>query len=84
MYGGEEKCVCGFSKKTCGKDNLGGVGADGRVMNEWMVEQRWEGMDCKFLAQHMDKWWVLVNRMLNLQMLLKIVGWVSLTTSRGV
>jgi hypothetical protein len=24
-----------------------------------MFEQRWEGMDWIFLAQRMDKWWVL-------------------------
>jgi hypothetical protein len=47
---------------------LGGVGTDGRIILEWMFEERWEGMDWIFLAEHMGRWWVLVNRMLNLQM----------------
>ena len=38
---------------------MGGVGADGRIILAWMFEQRCEGMDWIFQAQHMGKWWVL-------------------------
>jgi len=64
-------------RKPEGKRTWGGVDADGRIMNEWMVEQRWEGMDWIFLAEHMDRWWVLMNRMLNLQMPLRSSGRIS-------
>jgi hypothetical protein len=68
---GEKKNVyVGLVRKPEGKDNLGGVGADGRKILEWMFEQRWEGMDWIFLAQHVD-------RMLNLQMPLRLLDGIS-------
>ena len=42
-----------------------------------MVEQRCEGMDWIFLAEHMDRLWVLVNRILNLEMSLRWLGGIS-------
>jgi len=74
---GEKKNVYVVLVRNPEGKNLGGVGADGRLVLEWLFEQRWEGMDWIFLAQHMDKWWVLVNRMLSLQIPLRLFGGIS-------
>jgi hypothetical protein len=43
-------------------------GTDGRIILRWIF-RKWagRGMDCIDLAQDRDRWWTLVNAVMNLQ-----------------
>jgi hypothetical protein len=67
-YGGEERCIQGFSGETLGKEPLG------RPRRRWednikmdLQELGWGGMDWINLAQDRDRWRDLVNVVMNLR-----------------
>jgi hypothetical protein len=45
---------------------LGDPGIDGRIVLRWIFKKYNEGMDWIELAQDMDRWWSLVNVVMNL------------------
>ena len=49
------------------RDNLEGLGVDGRVMLKW-ISKKWDGsMDWIDLAEDRDRWQALVNAVMNLR-----------------
>jgi hypothetical protein len=56
--------------KPEGKRPLEDQGIDGRMGSEWIL-QRWAGesVDWIKLAQDRDRWWTLVNMVMNLRVL---------------
>jgi hypothetical protein len=47
-------------------DHLGDPGADGMIILKWIL--KWDGgMDWIELAQDRDRWWALVNAVMNLR-----------------
>jgi len=50
------------------RDHLGDTSVDGRIILRWIF-RKWnvEGMDCTELAHDRDKWWALVNAVMNLR-----------------
>jgi hypothetical protein len=68
IYGCEERCIQGFGGESEEKRPLG------RARHRWegnikmdLQDMGWEGMDCMDLAQERDRWWALVNAVMNLQ-----------------
>jgi len=66
-YGGEARCRQGFVTKPEGKRLLG------RFWHRWKDNIklgpqgiRWEEMDWIFLAECRDRWWDLVNAVMNI------------------
>jgi len=51
-----------------GRDHLEDPGIDGRIILRWIF-RKWAGraMNCIDLAQDRDRWWALVNLVMNLQ-----------------
>jgi hypothetical protein len=46
-------------------DHLGDPGIDGRIILKWIFK-KWDGdMEWIALAQDRDRWWVLVNAVMN-------------------
>ena len=67
MYGGEEKCIQGFGGGNLReRGHLEDLGVYGRVILKWIFEKWDEGMDWIDLAQNRDRWWALVNAVMNL------------------
>jgi hypothetical protein len=50
-------------------DHLGDPGVDGRIILKWIFKKWDGGMDWIELAQDRDRWRVLVNGVINLQVL---------------
>jgi hypothetical protein len=48
-------------------DHLEGRGVDGRIILEWIFKKWHGGMECIGLAQDRDRWWALVNAVMNLE-----------------
>jgi hypothetical protein len=49
------------------RDNLEDRGIDGRIILRW-ISRKWDGgMDWIDMAQDTDKWWALVNAVMNFQ-----------------
>jgi hypothetical protein len=49
-------------------DHLGDPGIDGRIILKW-ISRLWDGgMDWIELAHGRDRWWALVNMVMNLQL----------------
>jgi hypothetical protein len=50
------------------RDHLEDPGIDGRIILRWIF-RKWagRGMNCIDLAQDRDRWWALVNSVMNLQ-----------------
>ena len=42
-------------------------GADGRIILKWILEKWDGGIDWIHLAQDRDRWWTVVNAVMNLQ-----------------
>jgi hypothetical protein len=50
-----------------GRNHFGDPGVDGRIILKWIF-QKWDGgMDWIKLARDKDRWWVLVNAIMNLR-----------------
>jgi hypothetical protein len=67
-YGGEERCIQGFSRESCGRESswktqalMGGLYYYGPARG-WMG-----GMDWINLAQDRDRWRALVSTVMNLR-----------------
>jgi hypothetical protein len=65
-YGGEERRVQGFGGGSLTEGHLGDPGVDGRIILRW-ISRKWDvgGMDWIELAQDRDRWWALVNAVMN-------------------
>jgi hypothetical protein len=52
-----------------GRDQLEDVGVDGRMILKWIFKKWDEGghMDWFDMAQDRDRWWAIVNVVMNLQ-----------------
>jgi hypothetical protein len=50
-----------------GRNHLGDRGVDGRIILRWIFKKWDGGMDCIELAQDRDRWWALVNAVMNLR-----------------
>jgi len=49
------------------RDHLGDSGVDGRIILRWIF-RKWDGgMEWIDLAQDRDRWWAIVNAVMNLQ-----------------
>ena len=48
------------------RDHLGDPGIDGRIILRWIFRKWVGGMDWIELAQDRDRWWALVNAVMNL------------------
>jgi hypothetical protein len=46
---------------------LGDPGVDGRIILKWIFKKRDRGMDWIELSQDMDRWWAVVNAVMNLR-----------------
>jgi hypothetical protein len=46
---------------------LGDPGVDGRIILKWIFKKWNGGMDWIKLAQDRDRWWALVNAVINLR-----------------
>jgi hypothetical protein len=67
-YGGEEACTGFWWKNLRERDHLVDKGVDGRIILRGIF-RKWDvgGMDWIELAQDRDRWWVLVNAVMNLR-----------------
>jgi hypothetical protein len=48
-------------------DHLGDPGVDGRIILKWICKNWDGGMDWIELAQDRDRWWAVVNAVMNLR-----------------
>jgi hypothetical protein len=48
-------------------DHLGDPGVDERIILKWILKQWDGGMDWIELPQDRDRWWAVVNAVMNLQ-----------------
>jgi hypothetical protein len=53
--------------KTEGNSHLEDRGVDGRIILKWIFNKWDGGMDWIHLAQNRDRWWALVNAVINLR-----------------
>ena len=64
-YGGQERCRV-FLEKPDGKKLLEDVGIDGSIILKIISQARkGGGMDWNGLGQDRDRWWALVNEVMN-------------------
>jgi len=62
---GEERCIQGFGRKTSGKGSLEKPRRRcGDYIETYLEETVW-GLDWIDLAQDRDKWWSVVNTVMN-------------------
>jgi hypothetical protein len=47
------------------RDHLEDQGVDGRIILRWIFRKWDRDMDCIDLAQDRDRWWALVNAVMN-------------------
>jgi hypothetical protein len=60
-----ERCIRGFGGETLGKDPA----VDGRIILRWISGSGMGSWDWIDLAQGRDRWWALVNVLMNLHVL---------------
>jgi len=68
-YRGEVRCIQGCGgEKLKDRDHLEGLGVDGRIILRW-IYRKWFGATWTGLIwfQNRDRWWALVNEVMNLQ-----------------
>ena len=65
MYGGEVHAGFWWAYRR-ERDHLGDPGVEGRIILRWIF-RKWDvvGMDWVQLAQDRDRWWTLVNAVMN-------------------
>jgi hypothetical protein len=61
---GERRRIQGFVRK---RGHLEDLGKDGSIMLKWIFKKWDRGMDWIGLAQDRDRWWALVNALMNLR-----------------
>jgi hypothetical protein len=66
-YRGDERCVQGFVGDVWEKENLDGLGADGRIILRGLYRNWVGGMDWIHLAQDRGSWLAIVNTVVNLR-----------------
>ena len=49
------------------RDRSENLGVDGRIILKDLKEIGWEGVDCICPARDRDKWWAVVNAVMNLR-----------------
>jgi hypothetical protein len=59
-------CTQGFSGDTREGDHLKDPDVDGRIILKWILEKWDGGTDWIGLAQERDRWWSVVNAVMNL------------------
>ena len=65
---GERRGGCrGLVEKPEARNHLEDPGVDGRIIMKSFVEEWDGGMDWMDLAQDRDRWWALVNTVMNLR-----------------
>jgi hypothetical protein len=67
---GEERCIQDFGGETRGKHHLKDPGIDGRTIIKLFFE-RYGGMDWLELGQVRDRWWAVVNAVMNFRVPIK-------------
>jgi hypothetical protein len=56
--------------KMKGRDNSEDPGADGRMISKWILgKQSGKCVDMIHVAQDRDRWWAIVNTVMNLRVL---------------
>jgi hypothetical protein len=66
-YGRRESCIQDFGRETRKGDHLGDASEDGSIILK-LIFKKWDGgMDLIELAQDRDRWWALVNAVMNLR-----------------
>jgi len=67
-FGGGEAYTEFWWGKLRERDHWGDPGADGKIIERWIF-RKWNvgGMDWIDLAQDRDRWWTLVNAVMNLR-----------------
>jgi len=51
------------------RDHLEDPGVDGRIILRWIFRKGWMDMDWIDVAQGRERWWVLVNAVMNLRVI---------------
>jgi hypothetical protein len=69
MHGRGEKHVQGSGDRPKGKDHLKDQGVDGKMGSKWTLGRLVWGVEWIRLAQDRDRWWALVNVVMNPQVL---------------
>jgi hypothetical protein len=65
-YGRRDRCAEGFGEGDLRKrDHLQNLGLDGRIILKCIYKKWNGGMDQIYLAQNSDRWWALVNAVMN-------------------
>ena len=49
------------------RDHLVDPGVDGRIILRWVLRKGWVGMDWIDVAQDRERWWALVNAVMNIR-----------------
>jgi hypothetical protein len=65
---GRESCTVFWWRNLREGDHLGDPGIDGRVILRWIIQELgYGGKDWMNVAQGRDRWWALMNVVMNLQ-----------------
>jgi hypothetical protein len=64
-----ETCTGFWCESAKEKDRLKDQGVDGRMGSEWTLGKLVGGVEWIHLAQDRDRWWAVVNAVMNLRVL---------------
>jgi hypothetical protein len=65
--GRQEKCIENLVGNSKGNSCLENLGVDGGIILKWIFKKRiGGGIDWINMAQNRDRWWALLNAMMNL------------------